>query len=190
MPRSPITVSYPSGSAVDELVRLRGAGGSLHVRGAGADHAERDVLAHGRREEERILGHDADGAAQRLEPEVANVDAVDQHATSLWVVEARDERGQRRLPGAGAPDQRHDATRSDVEVEPVHDRLAAVVRERDVIEGDPSAACRQRTRVRAVADVLPARRAPRRSARLPPSARWICPIHIPSIRSGNTSISR
>ncbi len=56
-----------------------------------AGHAEGDVLPHRVREEERILGDDADLAAERGELHVAHVGAVDRDAALRRVVEARDE---------------------------------------------------------------------------------------------------
>ena len=53
------------GQRLDELVRLGEPRGALDVVVGRVGPAERDVLAHGRREEERILGDDADLAAQR-----------------------------------------------------------------------------------------------------------------------------
>jgi hypothetical protein len=88
--------------------------------------AERDVLAHRRREEERILRDDADRPPERDELEVAHVAAVDEHAPVRHVVEARDERGERRLPGAGVPDQRERRPGLELEVDAVEDGVNAV----------------------------------------------------------------
>ena len=68
------------GKLLDERVRLRRARRRLDELLVDVGHAERDVVAHARREEERILGDDADLAAERAPRHVAHVDAVDEHA--------------------------------------------------------------------------------------------------------------
>ena len=70
--------------------------------------------------------------------------AVDRDAPGLHVVEARDERGERRLAGAGVADQRDDAPGLELEVDVVQDGPLRVVAERDVVEDDASRARRQR----------------------------------------------
>ena len=55
------------GQPLDELVRLREPRGLLDLLVGRLGPAEREVLAHGRREEERILRDRADLAAQRVE---------------------------------------------------------------------------------------------------------------------------
>ncbi len=54
-----------------------------------------------------VLRDHADRAPQRLEREIAHVDAVDQHRAVGDVVQARDQRCQRALAGARRADQRH-----------------------------------------------------------------------------------
>src|SRR5919206_128732 len=58
---------------VDELVRLREPRDPLDLRVGEIRRSERDVLPDRRREEERILGDDADGAPQRRECRVAHI---------------------------------------------------------------------------------------------------------------------
>ena len=67
----------PVGELEDELVRLCGACRRLDRLERRIRHAQRDVVADRRGEEERILGDDADLAAERAPREVADVDAVD-----------------------------------------------------------------------------------------------------------------
>ena len=95
-------------------------------------HAEGDVLAHGRREQERVLRDDADLAAQRGERHVAHVGAVDRDAPCRHVVEARDERRERRLARAGVADQRDRPAGLELEL----DRRRSTGRSGDVAEGD------------------------------------------------------
>ncbi len=115
---------------------------------------ERDVLAHGRGEEERVLRDDADGAAERVEPHVAHVRAVHRHASLRHVVEPWDKGGERRLPGAGVSDQRDRATRLELEVDLVQHRPLRVVAERHALVAHEPAAGRQLHGVGRVDDVL------------------------------------
>src|ERR671937_673572 len=80
-----------------ELVRLREPRDARELLVVEVADAEGDVLPHRRREEERILRDDADRAPEGGEFDVSDVDAVDRHATRRDVVEARDERRERRL---------------------------------------------------------------------------------------------
>ena len=66
------------GQRLDELVCLCEPRGALDLLVGRVGAAERDVLAHGRGEEERILRDHADLAAQRCERHVAHVVAVDE----------------------------------------------------------------------------------------------------------------
>ena len=65
---------------LDERVRLGGAGGRLDELLRHVGHAEGDVVADARREEERVLRDDADFAPQRTPRHVPHVDAVDEDA--------------------------------------------------------------------------------------------------------------
>ena len=80
VPRSPITVSYPCGRRADEAVGVCRDGGPLDVAAGGFGPAVGDVLCHAEREQERLLEHDGDVAAEVGELRVLHVDAVDQHA--------------------------------------------------------------------------------------------------------------
>ena len=67
---------------------------------------EAEVLAHTRVEEIRLLRDDADEIGERLEAQVANVDAADRHAPRGDVVQPRGQIAERRLAGAGLADDR------------------------------------------------------------------------------------
>ena len=67
-----------------------------------------------------VLGDDADRVADRLERQVAHVDAGQAHGARVGVVEPGHERGERRLAGAGRADE--------------GDGLAGFDAERDVVE--------------------------------------------------------
>ncbi len=104
---------------LDELVRLRErAPPARPPRRVSVGRGRRAMFSRTRRgEEERILRDDADLAAERGERHVADVDAVERHASARDVVEARHERGERRLARAGVADQRDRRAGRDVEIE-------------------------------------------------------------------------
>ena len=104
--------------------------------------AEGDVLRHRAGEEEAFLRHDAELAAQRALLHLVEVEVVDRDPARGRLVEAREQLRDRRLPGAGVPDERDRRARRDVEVEPVQHFLAAAVREPDAFEAHVAAHCR------------------------------------------------
>src|SRR6202008_361188 len=77
-------------------------------------------------------------SAQALLGDVRQVVAVDSDATRARVVEARDELGDRRLPGARVPDQRNRGPGGDREVDAVQDLRPAAVAKADALEHDLS----------------------------------------------------
>ena len=103
-------------------------------------NTEGDVVADARGEEKRVLRDDADLPARRPARDVAHVDPVDQHAPRVGVVEARHERGERRLACARGPDQRDRAARLDLEVDALEHGPLGVVAEPDAGEDDPPGA--------------------------------------------------
>ena len=113
----------PPGQVVHEL-RLRDEQRVVDLLIGRVGVAERDVLAHARREERRLFEADRDLAAQRPQRRVADVDAVDRHPAVRDVVEARHEHRQRRLARAREPDERDRLTRLDLEVDVAEDPLA------------------------------------------------------------------
>ena len=177
------------GQLLDELVRLREPRGADDVLVGRVGRAERDVLPHRRREEERVLGDDPDRAPQGGELDVAHVHAVDGQAAGRDVVETRDQGGQRRLARARVADERDRLARRDLEVDLVEHRSVRRVLEARALEHDVPVAGREVARVRRVG------RRPRCSSitskiRSPDAvARCAWPIHMPSIRSGMTSMS-
>ena len=93
-PRSPICVSYPSGKVRDEFVRVGGGCGRDDLVRRGVEAAVADVVGDRAREQQRLLRHDADVVAERLERERADVAAVD---------EARAPASDRRSAESGSP---------------------------------------------------------------------------------------
>ena len=94
----------------------------LHLGVGRAEPAVADVVADRRREQQRLLRHDADLAAQRGQRDVADVDAVDGDPPGGDVVEPGEQVEHRRLAGAGLADER--------------DLLAAAHHDVDAVERD------------------------------------------------------
>ena len=96
---------------VDELDRLRHRRGVAHLLVGRVLAAVADVGGDGSGEEHGLLRDEADPRAQIGLRHLAHVDAVDQHAPVVDVVEARNQPGERRFARAGAADDRRDLAR-------------------------------------------------------------------------------
>jgi len=81
--------------------------GSLELLVRGAGGAEQQVLPHAGREQEGVVERDTDVAAQRGQPQVAHVVAVEGDRALGDVVQPGHELQQRRLSRPGAPHQGH-----------------------------------------------------------------------------------
>src|SRR5581483_5256637 len=103
---------------------------------AGIGPAEGDVLANRAREQHRLLHHDADLAAKRMEGYVAHVIAIDQHRALAHVVEARNQVGHGGLARPGSSDEGDHLPRLDAEGHSLDHRAAGMVGARDVAEFD------------------------------------------------------
>ena len=77
--------------------------------------AERDVVGQRVGEEERLLRHEADRAAEDRERDVAHVDAVDEDGAARRIVQPREQADERRLAGAGRADERDGLPRLDAQ---------------------------------------------------------------------------
>ena len=123
------------GETLYEIQNLRVAksGADLVVGGIGPGIEQ--VSADGVVEEMGILSDDADTLVDRVELQVADIDAADADDATLRVVEARDEVGDGGLAGAGGSDQRDQLAGSNVETDVVEDGfLRAIVGNRDGFE--------------------------------------------------------
>ena len=126
-----------------------GLRGRHDLLGRGVGPAEGDVLGDGAGEEEPLLRHDAELAAQRVLRDVAQVVPVDRDPPFGRVVEAGDQLRDRRLAGAGVADERDRRAGRHVELDPVqHLRERRAVAEADVLEVDVPVDPRQLERVR------------------------------------------
>ncbi len=120
----------------DEFVGFGGAGRGLDFGGSRVGAPEGDVRGDRIGEQERVLEHHADAAPQRLQRRVAHVEPVDLDRAGVNVVEAREQKPDRRLPRARAADQRNCLARGDVQRKVAQHRLGRRVTERDVVEVD------------------------------------------------------
>jgi len=115
-------------------VRLCGLRSSPDVVLRCGRHAERDVLAHGTREEEGVLLDGRNLRAQRLQAPVAHIHPIHQHPATVRVEDAVDEPGQRRLTGAGLPDD-GDGLAGPRDKADIPQHRRAVIAEADMLEG-------------------------------------------------------
>src|SRR5439155_20819266 len=120
----------------DELVRPDRLGGGADLGVRRLAPAESDVLAKSSREQEALLGDDAELAAERGLRDVANVGPVDRYPAVCRVVKAGEQLRDRGLAGARVADQSDGRAGGDVEIDPVEDLVAAAVPEPDMLEAD------------------------------------------------------
>ena len=118
-------------------------GRPLDVLGRGVGPAEGDVVAHRACEQEPLLRHDPELAAERGLRHFAQIVAVDRDPPVARVVEACEQLGDRRLAGAGVSDKRDRRPSRDCEVEPVQNLRPVAVAEAHGLEGDVAFDLRQ-----------------------------------------------
>jgi hypothetical protein len=87
------------------VVDPRSLGRRVELLVARGGLGEAEVLANRGMEEIRLLRDDPDEIGERGEREVSHVDASDRDGAAVDVVEPRCEVAERRLPGAGLPDE-------------------------------------------------------------------------------------
>ena len=120
------------------------------MRGVGA--CIRDIFKDGAAEQDRLLRHDADGTAQRLERQRANVDPVQRDAAFADVPEARNEARDGRLAATGPAHHRDDFAGGERQRQTANDfRQIVGVAERHVVEDHGTTyGLRQCTRLRGI----------------------------------------
>ena len=106
----------------------------MSSRGASATVGQ--VLGDGAGEQHGVLEQDADLVAQPVERAVARVAAVDEHLAGGRVVEARDQRADRRLARARRPDDRHARPRREAQRDALEHRPVGLVLEGHVAQLD------------------------------------------------------
>src|SRR5208282_1347715 len=92
------------GQGPDEVSEIHVFGGLRDVRVLNAPGAKANVAADSAAEQERILQHDAEAAAQVGEVHLFHIDAVDADRAFLHVVETEQEGDQRGFAGARVAD--------------------------------------------------------------------------------------
>src|SRR5215218_5907985 len=123
----------------DKVVCLGRAGGGFDLIACRVGPAVGDVVAHGAGEEQRGLHDHPDLAPQARERHVANVVAVEEHASLTHVVEARDEVDEGGFARAGRAQDGHRLSRIGAEADAAQDlTLVARVAEVDAGELDPA----------------------------------------------------
>src|SRR4029077_19724655 len=91
-----------------------------------------------------FLEHHGHASAQRLAGDLSDIDAVDGEAAFIRQIEPQDKIEQRALAGTAGPDNGNGLADVELETEIVENRrLAALVLERHVIEGDVVGNARQ-----------------------------------------------
>ena len=87
----------------DEIVRIGGASGILHILLGGGRFRIQDVVRHAGGKQDRVLVDDRELVTQVPQHDVTQIDSVQQDLAGRRVVEARQQRQQGRLTGAGRP---------------------------------------------------------------------------------------
>jgi hypothetical protein len=124
------------GQSADELVCPGQSSGALeHLLGS-VRHCESDVAAHSVVEQQRVLEHDAHGAPQRGQLEVAHIDTIDSHRAGVDIVEPGQEASDRRLAAPRLADDGDRRACLDMQREPVKHRQVGLVAEAHVVELD------------------------------------------------------
>src|SRR5580700_6466740 len=89
------------GQGADEIGKVHIFGGLLNVRVLNAFGAEPDISANCPAEQEWILQHDAEAAAQVNEVHIFDIHAIDSDRAFLYIVKTQQQRDQRGLARAG-----------------------------------------------------------------------------------------
>ena len=145
------------GRQADEIIDLREPRRLFDLGVAGFPAAVADVVADGVVEQHGVLRHHADGRAQRVLRDVADILAVDRNAPAADLVEAEQQARDGGFAGAGRTNHRHFAAGRDLEAEPFEDFPIGLVGEGDVLEADRTALDHERLGVRLVLDLRLAR---------------------------------
>src|ERR1700729_3887675 len=100
----------------DQVVDLGGTGGVLDLGIGGLGPGVAQVLPHGGVQQVGLLADDANDRGEVGQPQVADVDSVDQDAAGGRVVQPGNQQGDGRLAGSGLAHQGERAARGHVDV--------------------------------------------------------------------------
>ena len=120
-PRSRTGSANLQRQGADEVADVDLVGGALEAFVGDPRGAEADVVGDGAGEEEWILQDDAEALAKFVQILLAHVDAVDQNAAALDVVEAHHQAGDGGLARAGVADDGGGLVRLDDEADAAED---------------------------------------------------------------------
>src|SRR5690606_8196581 len=122
------------GQGGDEIANLGHAGGLFNLFAAGAGAAIFDVVANSVVEQHRVLRDHADGRAQALLGDVAQILAINGYAAAGDVIEAVEQTRDGGLAGAGGADNGDGLASGHLEADALEDRTVGVVVEGDILE--------------------------------------------------------
>ena len=128
----------PLGKGLNFLFELSHLHGPLHFGQRRPFRAKVDVGPNGVREQERILGHVPDAAAQHLQRNGADVVPVDEHRAGAGVDQARNQVDERGLAGAGPTHDGQGRAACNSQIDVLEHRRP-VVRKRHVAKLDGAA---------------------------------------------------
>ncbi len=132
--------------AQDEFMGVGSAGRRHDFLARGIGLAVGDVLGNGAEEQEGLLQHQADVAAEVRHLEPADVHAVELDGALAHVIETADQVDQGALARAAVADQTDHFTRTNLQIQ-VLDHGAAAVAEGQVVQRDGALHARQLDRV-------------------------------------------
>ena len=115
---------------------LRLTGRGLDLGSGGARNRQRDVLGDRTVHELRLLQDEADAGIERVGRQRPNILSINRYRTLLYVVEAGQQRGQRRLSGSGRADQRGHRAGPQRQRNVLNHRHVGAVAEADPVEDD------------------------------------------------------
>ena len=111
-----------------------GARGFNHFVAAGLGVAVGDVVINAVVEQHGILRHHADGSAQGILRDVADVLAVDTDTAGAGIVKTEQQPGQRRFSGATRAHHRHRFSGGNTEADVMQNRTVCIVGKVHVVE--------------------------------------------------------
>ncbi len=122
------------GEARNQVVCADDTGGLFYLRVGGVEATVADVLANAAGEEERVLLHDADLAAQRVLGHMLYVVSIDENGSLLYLVETGEQTGNGCLASSGGADDGDGLARVDMQIQVAQNWLVAFIAKSDILE--------------------------------------------------------